>query len=183
MLVHFSPLLSILSESKKSFSYSRSSAAAISARISGVYASMKWRVGVVEFDKHDATSSRRPLPPNGNSLTGVSRCSIFAFGVFQVHCRNVGDSSSSERQMMTCSSKQSAAPTCLHHARAPRWYVCSYAHAGARAPRGFLWRRAPTRTSPSMAPRKPPLFCLRFRPCTPGATLFVDRKDEPKVAV
>jgi len=52
---------------------------------------------MVEFDEHDATPSRRPLPPNGNSLTGVSRCSIFALGVFQVHDRDVGDSSSSAR--------------------------------------------------------------------------------------
>ena len=71
-----------------------------------------------------------------------------------------------------------------HRARRPsnvpstdvsRWYVCSRAHPGAGAPHGVLWRQAPTRTSPSMEPRKPSVFGLKFRPCTPGATLFTSR--------
>ena len=41
----------------------------------------EWRVGVVEFDERDAKFSWRPLPANGNSLTGLSRCSIFSRSV------------------------------------------------------------------------------------------------------
>jgi hypothetical protein len=56
-----------------------------------------------------------------------------------------------------------------------RWYVCSRARPGARAPHVVLCRRASTRASPSMEPRKPPVFRLTFRPCTPGATLVTFR--------